>query len=161
MVCDGSIEPSFQLVYARLTDARLHSPFLLGFPSFLPTHHHHRQHLAAGRPGRLRPSLIAYMSFIIVLLTICALFAVPCLFIPRTIWNAFTAGDDLFDERGYEMNLVAASKSYADCLVYLVFDKALEGNPFREDAPPVCMAKLIMLRHKVSPRLLTHSLAIY
>ncbi|KLO16359.1 hypothetical protein SCHPADRAFT_995182 [Schizopora paradoxa] len=61
-----------------------------------------------------------------------ALLAIPCVLAPEKIWKAFTEGDDGPDYTLHDMNLVSLR------------------NPIRETGPPVCMAKLIMLRHKIN-----------
>ncbi|EIW82498.1 hypothetical protein CONPUDRAFT_103737 [Coniophora puteana RWD-64-598 SS2] len=53
-----------------------------------------------------------------------------CLFSP-TVRRSIIAGDDTLDAHESGLALVASR------------------NPFRETGPPVCMAKLIMLRHKM------------
>ncbi|KAG1773878.1 hypothetical protein P692DRAFT_20793690 [Suillus brevipes Sb2] len=53
-----------------------------------------------------------------------------CLFSP-VVRRSIMAGDDLLDAHESGLVLVASR------------------NPFRESGPPACMAKLIMLRHKI------------
>ncbi|KAF8259457.1 hypothetical protein EI94DRAFT_1024216 [Lactarius quietus] len=48
-----------------------------------------------------------------------------------SVWLALMAADDPCDAR--ELSLVVANR-----------------NPFRESGPPACMAKLIMMRHKLN-----------
>ncbi|KAH8118470.1 hypothetical protein DFH11DRAFT_674570 [Phellopilus nigrolimitatus] len=61
-----------------------------------------------------------------------ALLVLPCALMPEQVWGAFNVGDDTNDYGMHDMNLVAIR------------------NPVRESGPPVCMAKLIMLRHKIN-----------
>ncbi|KAI5124745.1 hypothetical protein M0805_005379 [Coniferiporia weirii] len=61
-----------------------------------------------------------------------ALLALPCILMPEQAWKAFNVGDDGSDYGMHDINLVALR------------------NPVRETGPPVCMAKLIMLRHKIN-----------
>ncbi|KAI0289493.1 hypothetical protein BC826DRAFT_914419 [Russula brevipes] len=71
--------------------------------------------------------LVMLISFLV------AAFALLCIRVP-SVWYALMAIDEPSDSR--ELGLVVASR-----------------NPFRESGPPACMAKLIMMRHKVrSPR---------
>ncbi|KAI0921281.1 hypothetical protein AcW1_004695 [Taiwanofungus camphoratus] len=53
-----------------------------------------------------------------------------CLFF-QSVWGSITAGDDVLDAHEAGIALVASR------------------TPFRETGPPACMAKLIMLRHKI------------
>ncbi|KAG2051312.1 hypothetical protein BDR06DRAFT_916636 [Suillus hirtellus] len=53
-----------------------------------------------------------------------------CLFSP-VVRRSIMAGDDLLDAHESGLALVASR------------------NPFKESGPPACMAKLIMLRHKI------------
>ena len=101
--------------------------------------------------------------FIMLIASIVAAFALLCVRIP-SVWSALMAIDEPSDAR--EMGLVVASRTFCisshhttspscppsprpllhgqtlmHCLVL--------GNPFRESGPPACMAKLIMMRHKV------------
>ncbi|KAH8106138.1 hypothetical protein BXZ70DRAFT_1004417 [Cristinia sonorae] len=69
------------------------------------------------------------MLFMLVVSLFVAL-ALCCLLIP-SIWASIT-GDELLDAHEAGLALVASR------------------NPVRETGPPACMAKLIMLRHKVS-----------
>ncbi|KAH9970865.1 hypothetical protein BGW80DRAFT_1175414 [Lactifluus volemus] len=59
-----------------------------------------------------------------------AAIALLCIRVP-SVWFAFMAIDKSSDVR--ELGLVVASR-----------------NPFRESGPPACMAKLIMMRHKLN-----------
>ncbi|KAI0774353.1 hypothetical protein C8Q74DRAFT_1368838 [Fomes fomentarius] len=72
------------------------------------------------------------MPGMLVLLSFLASLLLSCLCFP-SVWASLTGGDEFLD--AYEAGLaVVASRT-----------------PFRETGPPACMAKLIMLRHKVSP----------
>ncbi|KAG1792447.1 uncharacterized protein HD556DRAFT_1379599 [Suillus plorans] len=64
--------------------------------------------------------LVTFLSAIILL----------CLFSP-VVRRSIMAGDDLLDAHESGLALVASR------------------NPFKESGPPACMAKLIMLRHKI------------
>ncbi|VDB90056.1 unnamed protein product [Peniophora sp. CBMAI 1063] len=68
------------------------------------------------------------------LLFFAATAAAAVLFLLRipSVWQSLMALDDAGDMHELGMALVAAR------------------NPFREQGPPVCMAKLIMLRHKLN-----------
>ncbi|THH33677.1 hypothetical protein EUX98_g569 [Antrodiella citrinella] len=68
------------------------------------------------------------MLFMIIVSLFVAL-ALCCLLLP-SIWASIT-GDELLDAHEAGLALVASR------------------NPVRETGPPACMAKLIMLRHKV------------
>jgi hypothetical protein len=98
--------------------------------------------------------LIMLVAFLV------AAFAVLCIRVP-SVWLALVAADDLSDAR--ELSLVVASRAFHLPLPPLslsAFHEALTpapfaprhptGNPFRESGPPACMAKLIMMRHKVT-----------
>ena len=95
-----------------------------------------------------------------------ALLALPCIIVPETIYKTFNVGDDAIDYALHDVNLVALSTfSLFICtptttlllsftlfflpVIERVADVRTKGNPVREHGPPVCMAKLIMLRHKV------------
>ena len=58
------------------------------------------------------------------------------------------AGDDMLDAHEAGLALVAFRESYSPTAL-TVFLHPSPGNPVRESGPPACMAKLIMLRHKV------------
>ncbi|PAV21153.1 hypothetical protein PNOK_0378000 [Pyrrhoderma noxium] len=60
-----------------------------------------------------------------------AVLSIPCILMPDQVWKAFNVGDDTNEYGLNDINLVALR------------------NPVRESGPPVCMAKLIMLRHKI------------
>ncbi|KAH7931350.1 hypothetical protein BV22DRAFT_1108781 [Leucogyrophana mollusca] len=64
--------------------------------------------------------LVTFLSAVILL----------CLFSP-SVRRSIMAGDDALDAHESGLALVASR------------------NPFRESGPPACMAKLIMLRHKM------------
>lgn len=68
--------------------------------------------------------LIMLVAFLV------AAFAILCIRVP-SVWFALMATDEPSDAR--ELSLVVASR-----------------NPFRESGPPACMAKLIMMRHKLN-----------
>ncbi|TCD67699.1 hypothetical protein EIP91_012065 [Steccherinum ochraceum] len=72
------------------------------------------------------------MLFMFIVSLLAAL-ALCCLLLP-SIWASIT-GDELLDAHEAGLALVASR------------------NPVRETGPPACMAKLIMLRHKVRPPL--------
>jgi hypothetical protein len=67
-----------------------------------------------------------------------------------SLWQAIIAVDDYLDAHEAGHALVASRKSY-QCRhsVESLDDNSVTGNPFRESGPPVNMAKLVMLRHKV------------
>ncbi len=110
-------------------------------------------------PPFSRMMLVMLMAFLI------AAFALLCIRIP-SVWSALMAIDEPSDP--HELGLVVASRaSYAiplahtfNCVFPLVVHS---GNPFCESGPPACMAKLIMMRHKVrkisscAVDILTHS----
>jgi hypothetical protein len=74
-----------------------------------------------------------------------------CLLFP-SVW-ASMAGDELLDAHEAGLMLVSTRTllypllCITKCLIQLV--RCTLGNPVRETGPPACMAKLIMLRHKV------------
>lgn len=83
------------------------------------------------------------------------LFAYVCL---PAIWVAIMAGDDGLDAYESGRLLVASRRSLhqrSHSMSYLCF----VGNPFRESGPPANMAKLILLRQKVSNVNTRHELA--
>ena len=97
--------------------------------------------------------LIMLVAFLV------AAFAVLCIRVP-SVWFALMAADDPSDAR--ELSLVVASRAFhlpPLPLSLFALHEALTpapctpryptGNPFRESGPPACMAKLIMMRHKV------------
>jgi hypothetical protein len=116
------------------------SPFL----SFLSLDYHHF-------PLPSRVMLVMLIAFLI------AAFALLCIRFP-SVWSALMASDEPSD--AHELGLVVASRASSvsshKTYVYALF--LLLGNPFRESGPPACMAKLIMMRHKVRKRPL-HPLA--
>ncbi|KAL5530291.1 hypothetical protein ACEPAF_6548 [Sanghuangporus sanghuang] len=69
---------------------------------------------------------------VILLAFLIAVFVLPCILMPEHVWRVFNAGDDASDFYLSDINLVALR------------------NPVRESGPPVNMAKLIMLRHKIN-----------
>ncbi|KAF8485292.1 hypothetical protein DFH94DRAFT_270350 [Russula ochroleuca] len=70
------------------------------------------------------------MMFVMLIAFLIAAFALLCIRFP-SVWSALMASDDPSDP--HELGLVVASR-----------------NPFRESGPPACMAKLIMMRHKLN-----------
>ena len=105
--------------------------------------------------------LIMLVAFLV------AAFAVLCIRVP-SVWLALVAADDLSDAR--ELSLVVASRAFhlpPPFLSLSAFHEALTpapfaprkptGNPFRESGPPACMAKLIMMRHKVRRKTIPRS----
>jgi hypothetical protein len=81
------------------------------------------------------------------LLTFFSALILLCLFSP-VVRRSIMAGDDMLDAHEAGLALVAFREPYSRatsaCLV-----NTYTGNPVRESGPPACMAKLIMLRHKV------------
>ncbi|KAI0312475.1 hypothetical protein OF83DRAFT_1067118 [Amylostereum chailletii] len=69
--------------------------------------------------------------FVMFLATLVAAFVLLCLRIP-SVWLSLMAIDEPADAHELGLAVVAAR------------------NPFRESGPPACMAKLIMLRHKLN-----------
>ena len=102
----------------------------------------------------------SYTMLIMSVAFLVAAFAILCIRVP-SVWFALMATDEPSDAR--ELSLIVASRALH--LPPLPFSlstphKALTpaprtppypptGNPFRESGPPACMAKLIMMRHKV------------
>ncbi|KAI0677469.1 hypothetical protein C8Q78DRAFT_1002854 [Trametes maxima] len=68
-------------------------------------------------------SPLVFLSFLASLLLLCLCFP--------SVWLSITGGDDFFDAHEAGLAVVASR------------------TPFRETGPPACMAKLIMLRHKI------------
>ncbi|KAI0299735.1 hypothetical protein B0F90DRAFT_1630765 [Multifurca ochricompacta] len=68
--------------------------------------------------------------FVMLVAFLVAAFALLCIRVP-SVWFALMAMDEPSDTN--ELGLVVASR-----------------NPFRESGPPACMAKLIMMRHKLN-----------
>ncbi|KAH9049233.1 hypothetical protein EDB83DRAFT_2401014 [Lactarius deliciosus] len=97
--------------------------------------------------------LIMLVAFLV------AAFAILCIRVP-SVWFALMATDEPSDAR--ELSLVVAARaSHLSPLRSLsTLHEALTpapltpgyptGNPFRESGPPACMAKLIMMRHKLN-----------
>lgn len=96
-----------------------------------------------------------------------AAFALLCLRFP-SVWSALMAIDEPSDHR--ELGLVVATRTFPPHPpIHHLFSLPLSctspiaGTPFRDSGPPACMAKLIMMRHKVrtkyfslsSPRIFT------
>ncbi|KAA1465989.1 hypothetical protein DENSPDRAFT_876156 [Dentipellis sp. KUC8613] len=69
--------------------------------------------------------------FVMLIATLVAAFVLLCLRIP-SVWMSLMALDDPIDAHELGLALVATR------------------NPFREQGPPACMAKLIMMRHKLN-----------
>ncbi|KAI9448538.1 hypothetical protein H4582DRAFT_2051971 [Lactarius indigo] len=96
--------------------------------------------------------LIMLVAFLV------AAFAILCIRVP-SVWFALMATDEPSDAR--ELSLVVASRAshlpplHTLSTLHEVLTPAPltpgypTGNPFRESGPPACMAKLIMMRHKV------------
>ncbi|KAN0140225.1 hypothetical protein V8E53_002121 [Lactarius tabidus] len=90
-----------------------------------------------------------------------AAFAVLCIRVP-SVWLALMAADEPSDAR--ELSLVVASRAShlppAPLSLSALHEALISapcappypktGNPFRESGPPACMAKLIMMRHKLN-----------
>ncbi|EJD01308.1 uncharacterized protein FOMMEDRAFT_158443 [Fomitiporia mediterranea MF3/22] len=70
--------------------------------------------------------VVMFLAFLL------ALFLLPCILMPEQVWKAFNVGDDTNNFGLHKINLVAL------------------GIPVHESGPPICMAKLIMLRHKIN-----------
>ncbi|KAI9447314.1 hypothetical protein BJY52DRAFT_1228320 [Lactarius psammicola] len=98
--------------------------------------------------------LIMFVAFLV------AAFAILCIRVP-SVWFALMATDEPSDAR--ELSLVVASRASYLPPPYLTLSTLHEaltsaprtpryptGNPFRESGPPACMAKLIMMRHKLN-----------
>ncbi|KAI0776040.1 hypothetical protein BD413DRAFT_449901, partial [Trametes elegans] len=66
----------------------------------------------------------------LILLSFLASLLLSCLCFP-SVWTSITGGDEFLDAHDAGLALVASR------------------TPFRESGPPACMAKLIMLRHKI------------
>ncbi|KAI0352876.1 hypothetical protein OH77DRAFT_1484637 [Trametes cingulata] len=66
----------------------------------------------------------------LVLLSFLASLLLCCLCFP-SVWASITGGDEFLDAHEAGLAVVASR------------------TPFRESGPPACMAKLIMLRHKI------------
>ncbi|KAH9943364.1 uncharacterized protein BXZ73DRAFT_97406 [Epithele typhae] len=77
------------------------------------------------------------MPGMLVLLSFLASLLLSCLCFP-SVWASITGGDEFLDAHEAGLAVVASR------------------TPFRESGPPACMAKLIMLRHKVSSPLSLH-----
>ncbi|KAH9007346.1 hypothetical protein EDB86DRAFT_82519 [Lactarius hatsudake] len=99
--------------------------------------------------------LIMLVAFLV------AAFAILCIRVP-SVWFALMATDEPSDAR--ELSLVVASRaSHLSPLHSAPSPPSTRrshprpftpgyptGNPFRESGPPACMAKLIMMRHKLN-----------
>ncbi|EJF61291.1 hypothetical protein BD309DRAFT_947234 [Dichomitus squalens] len=70
------------------------------------------------------------MPGMLVLLSFLASLLLSCLCFP-SVWALITGGDEFLDAHEAGLAVVASR------------------TPFRESGPPACMAKLIMLRHKL------------
>ena len=83
-----------------------------------------------------------------------AALALLCIRVP-SVWYALMAIDEPSDPN--ELGLVVASRASIPhthlppplSLSSRRPSLSVSGNPFRESGPPACMAKLIMMRHKV------------
>jgi len=116
-------------------------------PCLLPsTNHHHPLGVSIPPP----PMLVMFIAFLV------AVFALLCIRFP-SVWSALMAIDEPSDHR--ELGLVVASRTFpypfriphptpSPCSPSHP-SQHIAGNPFRESGPPACMAKLIMMRHKV------------
>ena len=92
--------------------------------------------------------------FVMFLAMLLAILALPCILVPEAVWKTFNAGDDSIDYALRDINLVVLSMYFPCNFRHLGLrtdrDFSISpGNPVRDNGPPVCMAKLIMLRHKV------------
>jgi hypothetical protein len=87
--------------------------------------------------------------FVLVFAAVVAAVVLSLLRIP-SVWRSLLALDDPSDAHELGMALVAARKIQAQHIFVFNGSNKGAGNPFRESGPPACMAKLIMLRHKVS-----------
>lgn len=117
------------------------------FPCLFPsTNHHHPLGVSISPP----PMLVMFIAFLV------AVFALLCIRFP-SVWSALMAIDEPSDHR--ELGLVVASRTFphpfriphptpSPCSPSHP-SQHIAGNPFRESGPPACMAKLIMMRHKV------------
>ncbi len=118
------------------------------FPFSLRFDHHLDHHLL---PPPYRMMLVMLTAFLI------AAFALLCIRLP-SVWSALMAIDEPLDP--HELGLVVASRaSWALpplSLLRLYILSYRSGNPFRESGPPACMAKLIMMRHKVRKTALSY-----
>ena len=98
----------------------------------------------------LPPSLPSRMMFVMLIAFLIAVFALLCIRFP-SVWSALMASDEPSDP--HELGLVVASRAswHSPSSPSRCSCSALSflGNPFRESGPPACMAKLIMMRHKV------------
>lgn len=95
------------------------------------------------------PMLVMFIAFLV------AAFALLCIRFP-SVWSALMAIDEPSDHR--ELGLVVASRTFprpfhiphpSSPRSPSYPSQHIAGNPFRESGPPACMAKLIMMRHKV------------
>lgn len=60
------------------------------------------------------------------------------------------AMDDCLDAHESGLSLVAYRKQLLPLLLYVLWITVfVAGVPFQESGPPICMAKLVMLRRKV------------
>lgn len=86
-------------------------------------------------------------------ISLAAALVLCCLLFP-SVW-ATMACDELLDAHEAGLALVSTRKTakmrFVTTLGIYADASALLGNPVRENGPPACMAKLIMLRHKVRP----------
>lgn len=75
-----------------------------------------------------------------------------CVLFP-SLWTSITAGDEMLDAHEAGIALVAYRTSHYSPPCCPRAHSLSVGAPFREAGPPACMAKLIMLRHKVGSTL--------
>lgn len=109
-----------------------------------------------------RPSCLqSTMPGMLVLLSFLASLLLSCLCFPA-VWASITGGDEFLDAHEAGLAVVASRESYIRPPRVPSPPQASWaeppplGTPFRESGPPACMAKLIMLRHKVSSLFLPH-----
>ena len=100
------------------------------------------------------------------LVSLVAALVLCCLLFP-SMW-ATMACDEILDAHEAGLALVSSSKlTRLACPSVRELTRSPPGNPVSENGPPACMAKLIMLRHKVCRvlnsvrRRSTHSLLFY
>ena len=100
-------------------------------------------------PILISPSLSPPRMMLVMLIAfLIAAFALLCIRFP-SVWSALMASDEPSDS--HELGLVVASRAsrFPSRKTDVYALSSLLGNPFRESGPPACMAKLIMMRHKV------------
>ncbi|KAI0660905.1 hypothetical protein C8Q70DRAFT_1052726 [Cubamyces menziesii] len=94
----------------------------------------------------------------LILLSFLASLLLCCLCFP-SVWSSITGGDEFLDAHEAGLAVVASRESLhhppprgsvPTAVRSLCVLSSLDiGTPFRESGPPACMAKLIMLRHKI------------